>query len=493
MNLLEFIKIDKHNNKPIKLKRESYLSTSMKGRRDELDNIVIEKLKKLRKLNEANQRSAKRITSNLLESSNKISDINMETTVTETVIPNISTSNMFSNLSNLPDKTGNIQFESTQAKTVQLKVPPIVVQNKNYNEITDILSSLGVLNYSLKMMSIGIKISISNIDVYNNLLRDLKSNEIQFYTFNQQQNKPLKVVLSGLPETNTTEIKNAIIAKGILAADIIEIISLKSKDDNRTFFSVSYLVKFNALKVNFGILRNIKFINNVVVKWFPYTNIKRGPTQCRNCQMYGHGTSFCYKTAKCFKCGENHSTTDCSKLDTDPEKCANCNGNHKSNYKECPAISNYQMIRENINLTNKITRLTNNKKINPAISLRSKMLSERKSLDEIKQFSVKDFPSMPAVNLSEERNNFFSQFSGQKRSSQQRFQQGNSSQQLNSQQNSLGQNECDNQHTSELFSYDEMLSLINELVSSISICRTRAEQFQVITKLSIKYIYQNGK
>lgn len=93
------------------------------------------------------------------------------------------------------------------------------------------------------MMSIGIKITnITNIEVYKNLLADLKTEEIQFYTFNQEQNKPLKVVLSGLPETNVNEIKNALIAKGIVAADIIEIISLKPKDDNKTYFSVSYLV-----------------------------------------------------------------------------------------------------------------------------------------------------------------------------------------------------------------------------------------------------------
>lgn len=178
--------------------------------------------------------------------------------------------------------------------------------------------------------------------------------------------------------------------------------------------------------MNFGILRNIKTINSIVVKWFPYTNIRRGPTQCRNCQMYGHGTSFCYRKSKCFKCGEDHLTSDCKKLDTDPEKCANCSGNHKSNFKDCPAISSYQMIRQNINLTQKITRLTYNKQLNPAISIRSKIISERKP-SEVKQFSANDFPSIPAAKSSEERTNFFNQFASDSNHQQSSSQQHHSS------------------------------------------------------------------
>ena len=39
-----------------------------------------------------------------------------------------------------------------------------------------------------------------------------------------------------------------------------------------------------------------------------------------------------------------------------------------------------------------------------------------------------------------------------------------------------------------LFSFDEIMSLVNELVINISSCSTRMEQFQVIANLTLKYI-----
>lgn len=125
----------------IRLKRESSLSTSMKGSKEEPD-IVLERLKKLRKLNEVKQRRLANSSSNSESSSNIIIDDNMETNGDETVIPNISTHNKFSQLNNLTETNVN-DITTPIDKNLQPKVPPIVVQNIKYIELTELLTTLG--------------------------------------------------------------------------------------------------------------------------------------------------------------------------------------------------------------------------------------------------------------------------------------------------------------------------------------------------------------
>lgn len=85
-----------NNNKTVNLKRESSLSTSMMGKKDEPD-YVLERLKKLRKLNEANQRRSAIMLSNNLNSPTitiESIDDNMEgLTVSGTVVANVITQN----------------------------------------------------------------------------------------------------------------------------------------------------------------------------------------------------------------------------------------------------------------------------------------------------------------------------------------------------------------------------------------------------------------
>lgn len=123
-----------------------------------------------------------------------------------------------------------------------------------------------------------------------------------------------------------------------------------------------YLLYFEPGKVKLSTLREVKYINNVVVKWEPYHPRSQDKIpQCRNCQMFGHSSINCKMPTKCLVCAESHKTDDCPKkikrtviehnkllgkpIDSSFVKCANCNEKHTASYKGCVARASYVEVQ----------------------------------------------------------------------------------------------------------------------------------------------------
>lgn len=94
------------------------------------------------------------------------------------------------------------------------------------------------------------------------------------------------------------------------------------------------------------------------------------------------------------------------------------------------------------------------------------------SRDSNVDLSQNNFPSIRGTTQNSERDKWFSQFSASQRS-QPSFSQGVSP---------------SNSNNSTLFTIDELTSLVSEVTQQISSCTTRAEQFNVIIKLSLQYL-----
>ncbi|GFY74216.1 nucleic-acid-binding protein from transposon X-element [Trichonephila inaurata madagascariensis] len=60
------------------------------------------------------------------------------------------------------------------------------------------------------------------------------------------------------------------------------------------------------------------------------------PPQCYRCQEFYHNSRFCDRAPRCLKCSGSHLTSDCTKSNKAPAKCANCSGPHPANYSGCP-------------------------------------------------------------------------------------------------------------------------------------------------------------
>lgn len=185
-------------------------------------------------------------------------------------------------------------------------------------------------------------------------------------THKSKENKLFKAVLYGLPKTDVDEIKQYF--KNQLNLVPIEVFEMKTKstDPNRAI----YLFHFDKNIVSRQILQQIKTILNVVVRWAAYSPKYKGPTQCRNCTMYGHGADNCCRKAICVFCF--CETKSCPMNPTNAStstivpgavfKCHNCvqnnlPNNHAATGERCPERNKYLSIRQIIqviqdNLTN---------------------------------------------------------------------------------------------------------------------------------------------
>lgn len=378
-----------------------------------------------------------------------------------TSVPDIPTSNKFDILpSDVNTSNTTINIENNKKKYV----PPIIIQGLNLNQIIEILKTNKITDYKLKLLSIGIKVTPGDIIVSKTLTNLLKTSEIEFFTFSDRSLNPLKVILSGLPPIQIDEIKTELISLGISKELIFEIISLQRKDKQHNIHNnTNYLIKFDKTKITMKFILGIKSMFNIIIRWFPYISYRNGPTQCRRCQMYGHGTSHCNKIVKCLKCSGGHTTDTCNATII---KCANCGEPHEANFDKCITRSQYVAIRENMSINRKISNLSS-KPANFSKTLTSSQLAQHNSL----QKNEVNFPT-----ITQRDSQAF-------RESQQQWK-NNFSTPPPPIHHPSGEAGINN----ELFSIEDLSFIVTEIIQKMVVCKTRAQQLEVIFQISLRYL-----
>ena len=158
--------------------------------------------------------------------------------------------------------------------------------------------------------------------------------KVNYFTFQQQDLRPAKFILTGLHEIAPEDLKKLLRDEHNIHT--IDVKKFKPKfGDRESVYYLLYLPKGTKLKQ----LKEIKALMNTIVRWSFYSNTNKGPTQCRNCQRFGHGSSHCHLPTRCAICSGDHDYTKCT-LQEDQRnaiKCSNCNGAHFSNSQQCKA------------------------------------------------------------------------------------------------------------------------------------------------------------
>ena len=412
-------------------------------------------LEKSKKINANAIRAASAPKNNILANSESNNMENeMDTSVSNIINPDIPLSERFGTLE---DISNNTQKRINRIKSF---CPPIVVQGSNYKTTINLLNTYKINDYSLKIISVGIKITVQSSESFNILKEKLIESKIEFFSFSPIYEIPLKILIFGLPSTITTDdIKNSLIEQGITSEDIFNIqpIYYKNNTDKIKF----HLLKLNKQNIPKQKILNINIIMRVIVKMKLSNNFINHPTQCRRCQMYGHGTSYCYKKIKCLNCGENHENKDCPTPAL--PKCANCSGDHLANSKTCPKLDQYKLVRENVNINRQINNL---ERVN---GTKTHNWSNRNyHIDQQNSSAV--FPVLQPPRKTFLHNNWESTFTKHKP-----IQQANTSKQNTN--NTASTTHFDDQ----LFSLDEITALIKDIISQVSSCKSRSEQYLVIT------------
>ncbi|XP_055923397.1 uncharacterized protein LOC129953890 [Eupeodes corollae] len=367
--------------------------------------------------------------------------------------------------------------QSTSIQSIpKIKVPPIKLLQKSCDYVHQMMKSIKVTDYCIKIISIGIKIMCESIDSYKMVIEKLKFENCQYFSHDLKSEKAFKVILYGLSSVDTAELKSELIRIGL------KCVNIKSVTKNYEHYSETFYVCFlesGSIKMS-DLKKNFRSVFHTQINWNYQRNHKNKITQCRNCQMFGHGENNYHVKTYCSICAGSHKTEEC--VNKDKFKCANCNESHKSTDLICQSRNKYLEIRAKI--ASKTRRSLKTKLTNPNVSVPFYL-------------SINDFPSLPtrpsSKHIENNNNNRVSnswvhtQHSPSSSSFPAAAAPSNIHQHI-----SAPTINANITNSGELFSMEELNSLVMEMITKLSTCKTKNDQFYAIAQLATKFLYQNA-
>lgn len=205
-------------------------------------------------------------------------------------------------------------------------ITPIIIRQKDkWLEISNLINTNRINYNKAKLTQNGVQVEPSTEDDYRNLYKILKSNEIQFHTFELTSEKPLKIVIRGImTEIEEEDIKEDLLKQGYPTQKIIR---MQGKHGPTPLVLVEVSKEYKSIN-------ELKHCCGLSVEVKPY-ELKKEIVQCHKCQLFGHVQRNCHAEYRCMKCGEQHSTHLCPKPKTTPPRCANCGEEHLSTSLRC--------------------------------------------------------------------------------------------------------------------------------------------------------------
>ena len=225
-------------------------------------------------------------------------------------------------------------------KSKKSKLPPVILNDvKNYTKWQNYMSANNI-DYQAKLLTDNsIKISLRDEDSYRKLTRSLNENQSSWYSYEDKQNRPIKVILKRLhPSCLVDQIKDDLLQRNFKILEVTQLfkrnvktplpifmLSFDKDEDIKKIYEIKDMLH---MKVEIEALRKSKLI-----------------PQCKRCQQFGLTQNYCQKTTRCVKCAENHMTKDCKKPKEKNPTCVNCGDPHPANYRGCQIAKKLQEIR----------------------------------------------------------------------------------------------------------------------------------------------------
>ncbi|GFS92085.1 nucleic-acid-binding protein from transposon X-element [Trichonephila clavipes] len=223
---------------------------------------------------------------------------------------------------------------STETNDIaQPKVKPIMLRYKNnFNLILQHFNRKYPDSVN-KLTGEYIKITAASIDQHGEITKELKEKGEEFYAVPSPGDRPLKMVLKGLPSnSDIDDIKNNLANQGLPVMKVVQLTQRKSK-----FPLPLFLVE---VRKNVPDSRDIRDISTYCYMSITWDSFRRrpGPSQCYNCNYFHHSSLNCAIKTRCLKCGQEHRTSDCPiKEKIENPECINCKATgHMANWSQCP-------------------------------------------------------------------------------------------------------------------------------------------------------------
>lgn len=342
--------------------------------------------------------------------------------------------NFFAPLQTIDDEDNN---EIVIEPTVKVNIPPITILKCKIEQLHEVCRILKINDYSIRKISIGLKLFCSNKEDFNNVCENLtKKFELEYFTYAAKNEKPYKAVLLGLDKKDPSVIKAHLLDMGLKVMDVKIVTRGRDSNNEQIIFIVYFVKKSITLR---ELRQKYSVMNYIKVRWEYQKPNKSKLTQCYNCQMFGHGSSRCMVKTFCARCAGNHKTTECEATIV---KCANCNGPHKAMSPDCPSRETFNQMR---------------------LRAQPKSIVQKSQHYNTKTNYNTNFPN--TLNQGEIPN-------------------------TSRRDNNLPySHNFNNNSNNNLFSFEELKNLTFELISNLRKCKSREEQFEVVTNLAYKFLY----
>lgn len=126
------------------------------------------------------------------------------------------------------DSTKNVPA-TPNIHTKRQYIPPIVIEGSNYNTINNLLTTNNIIDFKIKLISLGVKLTLINLESYNKVKSLLQTNKIEHFSldfsFSSRNLNPIKVILTGLPEVKSDDLKAELIKNKIDPDSMKEVIT----------------------------------------------------------------------------------------------------------------------------------------------------------------------------------------------------------------------------------------------------------------------------
>lgn len=223
----------------------------------------------------------------------------------------------------------NTDPQDTNNTTKKLRVPPIILREKDkYNQITSHFKNNNINFGNASTVPEGVKFHPPTPLDYSKMMKYLDKNKIQYHSFRTAEEKDLHVVLRGVLEVwDENKIKTDLEDLGFTPSKVV---CWFNKQGKRMPLALVILPKTQKN------IFDLDFLNYMRIR-VEAQRSQRQTTQCHRCQLFGHTQFKCTASMKCFRCAQEHFSSDCPvKGQKEALSCANCNANHPANSKECP-------------------------------------------------------------------------------------------------------------------------------------------------------------
>ncbi|GFW10238.1 nucleic-acid-binding protein from transposon X-element [Trichonephila clavipes] len=170
------------------------------------------------------------------------------------------------------------------------------IQMKTLNDIYPELRS--------KLTGEYIKLYSDTDEERREFINKLDKLEFQYFAIKPKAERPIKVVIKGLPrDSDPQDIKNDLVELGYMVDKVYQLIGRITKQPLPIFLVSLPRNIFNAKIFE---LKKVSYIN-VTVDGYD----GKGVTQCYSCNRFHHTVENCHITLRCLNGGEAHQTRDC--------------------------------------------------------------------------------------------------------------------------------------------------------------------------------------